>query len=175
MLLRGAWSRGAPCGGRPYRQSGKCEVWRRKPGPSDPGADVESLLRGAPVRLCGAGYNASGNRTSQPGSRPEGRAGERDNLPVTMAREHPGRRAGSHGGASLAPIPRLEHPDRVARPSPYERPDPSGCYGSSIPRTSTSAPAMTTSASRPPRSESASSPPSSQRSIWRSRRRSISF
>src|SRR6185312_7987683 len=38
------------CGGRPYRQSGKREVWRKMPGPSDPGADVESLLRGAPVR-----------------------------------------------------------------------------------------------------------------------------
>src|SRR5206468_7126397 len=31
------------------------------------------------------------------------RAGDRDNVPVTMTPDHRSRRAGSHGGASLAP------------------------------------------------------------------------
>src|SRR4029079_7125067 len=100
-------------------------------------------------------------------------AGERDNVPVTMAREHPGRRAGSHGGASLAPYPEWSTRTEIARPSPTNREDTNGCYASSIPRTSPSAPAMTTSASKRVPNENASSPRSSPRSIWPSPKRSI--
>src|SRR4029078_4863594 len=85
-------------------------------------------------------------------------AGERDNVPVTMAREQQGRRAGSHGGASLAPYQEWSTRTEIARPSPTKNQEPNGCYASSIPRTSTSAPAMTTSASERAPNQNATSP-----------------
>src|SRR5687768_9079208 len=118
MLLRGAMVGGVRHGRATRSAVGKARVWRAKPGPATQVPMLESLSAGAPVNSCGAGYNGSEKRTSRAspanvaptsGEPPAGAArllwwaGTRDNVPVTMAREDPGRRAGSHGGASLAP------------------------------------------------------------------------
>jgi hypothetical protein len=54
------------CGGRPDRQSGKARSGETSRAPATQVPMSESLLRGAPVLMCGAGYNASENGTSQP-------------------------------------------------------------------------------------------------------------
>jgi hypothetical protein len=70
MLLRGAFQRGASSEGD-HNGGQESEVWRKKPGPSDPGADVESLPAGRTGSSCPAGYNGFWNRVSR-GIRPGG-------------------------------------------------------------------------------------------------------
>ena len=141
MLLRRRVNRRSACGGQPHQQSGKREVWSDRPGPGDPGADVESLSAGRTGSSAAQDTTASENlhvghltpsltHRKHGGKEPANglprgltRGGSRDNVPVTMARDDPGRRAGSHGGASLAPR-------RLARGQPDRLlPDPSASKG----------------------------------------------
>ncbi len=168
--------------GQPYRRSGHAWSGERSRG------RAPRCRCGWPVwgahRLC-AGHDTTGRRNRPSRVRPRRATGRRDNVPVTMADDDPGRRAGSHGGASLAPPPVLPpHQRRIGwrtQPARPIRPDrdrpggrPAACYASSTPPTSISAPAMTTSATRLQRSVNDSSPPSSRPSTWPSPRRPTS-
>ena len=178
--------------GRPHRRTGR-RGRREKPGPRDPGADVESLSRGAPVLMTGRihrvpkrAWRASRTRSQRlaaTGRRHVRGAGDRDTVPVTMTRRASGSASGESWGRLAraitadragGPIGRCS-PPRVVRQRPRRRPAATGCFGSSTPRTSISAPATTTSASRRPPSASGSSPRSRRPSTSRSPRRSTSF
>jgi hypothetical protein len=116
MLLRGAFQRGASSEGD-HNGGRESEVWRKKPGPSDPGADVESLPAGRTGSSCPAGYNGFRNRVSR-GIRPGGGRAVAVGWGVAGAPSgaracFPARRSSSNGLSEtrLSPIgPPSQHP-----------------------------------------------------------------